>query len=167
MVHQIALKAAKSSSHNAIFRDQKSIRGKPQISSVARPFGISNDRRRTFRAPNQLCNAGKNNLSPSTRFRRLRATVRGASDDSTGPALMEMQNIFNAQNQALTLSGLNEQTRQLQSMQGLAAGNQGCVRPLSFPLGVTDTGAWLFRVVSPHRDARHAFTTSCSDHPSR
>ena len=81
---------------------------------------------------------------------------------------MEMQNIFNAQNPALTLSGLNEQTRQLQSMQGLAAGNQGCVRPLSsFPLGVTDTGAWLFRVVSPPRDARHAFMTSCSDPPSR
>jgi hypothetical protein len=42
---------------------------------------------------------------------------------------MEMQNIFNAQNPALTLSGLNEQTRQLQSMQGFAAGNQGCESP--------------------------------------
>ena len=52
--------------------------------------------------------------------------MRGASDDSTGPALMEMQNIFNAQNQALTLSGLNEQTRQLQNgMQGFAPGNHG------------------------------------------
>ena len=95
--------------------------------------------------------------------------MRGASDNSTGPALMAMQNIFNAQNPALTLSGLNEQTRQLQSMQGFAAGNQGCESPpLSFPLRrVTDTGAWSFRVVSPHRDARHAFMTVCSDHPSR
>lgn len=94
--------------------------------------------------------------------------MRGASDNSTGPALMEMQNIFSAQNPALTLSGLNEQTRQLQSMQGFAAGNQGCESPpIVLPLGVTDTGAWLFHVVSPHRDARHAFMTSCSDHPSR
>lgn len=40
--------------------------------------------------------------------------------------MMEMQNLFIAQNPALTLSGLNEQTRQLQNgMQGFAPGNHG------------------------------------------
>jgi hypothetical protein len=39
---------------------------------------------------------------------------------------MEMQNMFSAHNPALTLSGLNEQTRQLQNgMQGFAPGHHG------------------------------------------
>ena len=163
MVHQIALKAAKSSSHNAIFRDQKSIRGKPQISSVARPFGISNDHRRTFRAPKLLVTPGKSftesEVPPGTRdsARCERQLHRpGAHGDA--------EHLQRAESGSDAVG--SERADPAAAEQAFPVGNQGCVRPLSFPLGVTDTGAWLFRVVSPYRDARTRLT-SCSDHPSR
>ena len=67
-------------------------------------------------------NAGRSSRPPE--FAGDARQWHGASVASTRRALIEMQNLFSAQNPALTLSGLNEQTRQLQNgMQGFAPGN--------------------------------------------